>query len=249
MTTDRYFDVDEKQARVIVTDDPEAAEEYVGRGICCIGISGKDTFFEGVSFVAEKEEDVDDHLLRLAWCRFHHIPFAICQEHDLICRESILSDYDALAALSYEITDVLFPPKDIFNAYIENAYGFWGYGLWTVLIRNSDDEWEIAGWCGLMPSQQSGAPSGEMVTYQYGEPGTDQDPPELGFVIRKDLRGSGIAKRTCRAIMAYAREYLGVEWLILRTDERNEAARALAHSLGFVILEPASGSDPKKHIN
>ena len=217
-------------AFVILTDDPRAAVEYKKQGVCCIGINREDAFFEGVSYVVPSEEDVDEHLLQKAWCRFHHIPFVVFRTEDLIGRESISEDYEDLRKLTDGVEYIEFPELDVFKAYVENAYHFWGYGIWTILAKTGD-EWEKAGWIGIEPVRETEM-SRDLVKYYYGN-ACRENAPELGFVIRKDLRGRGIAKRACQQIIEYASTHLGIETLVIRTGKDNAAAKALALSLGF----------------
>ena len=231
MEIKREFLYEDQQALVILTDDPQTASKYKKQGICCVGICSDDLFFDGASFVVSAPEDADIHLLQLAWCRFNRVPYVIFRTEDIFCRESILADYDELYALTRGEKGVHFPEKDVFSAYIENAYDFWGYGIWTVLAKLGTN-WEIVGWIGIDPGQEPETASDELVQYYYGD-ACQASAPELGFVIRKDLRRRGIAKRVCSQIIEYASENLGIENLVIRTGKDNEAAKALASSLGF----------------
>ena len=221
MEIKREFLYEGQQASVILTDDSQTAREYGKQGICCIGISNEDAFFEGAWFVVTDPEEADEHLLSLAWCRFNHIPYVVFRTDNLLCRESIDSDYDELKKLTEGLEDIRFPSRDVFKAYTENAYNFWGYGVWTILYK-AGDEWQIAGWIGIMPPEED-------------------NPPDLGFVIRRDLRGRGLAKRACSKIIEYAKENLGMENMTIRTGKENEAAKALARSLGFSEVTETDG--------
>ena len=101
-----------------------------------------------------------------------------------------------------------------FCRYIENAYTFWNYGLWTVEVDG-----QPAGWCGLMPGKIE--VDGEYV-------------PELGYVLSPSFRGQGLALMTCRIIMDYAQRELGYNGLTARVRKDNTASVKLLKRLGFV---------------
>ena len=229
------LEIEGREALVILTDDPEAALLYRKNNICCIGLGRGDRYFEGVEFVLESADDANEEYLKRAWCHFHHLPYTVFREDDLICRESVLEDYDDLAGMSEGNNFVHFPEREVYEAYIETGYRLYGYGLWTVLIRTSRG-WERAGWCGIMPPQEDGEE--EFVRYLYGGNDADSSFPQLGFVIRPDLRGRGTAKKACRGLLAYAKEQLGLSALEIRTGADNEAAAKLALSLGFRGPQP-----------
>ena len=238
MEIKREFLYEDQQALVILTDDPQTVSKYKKQGICCVGICSDDLFFDGASFVVSAPEDADIHLLQLAWCRFNRVPYVIFRTEDIICRESVFSDYDDLCKLMKDEKYIMFPARDVFKAYIENAYHLWGYGGWTVLYK-TDERWINAGWCGLLPPEENDfALTEEIREYQIGKQIQGLSSPELGFVIRKDLRRRGIAKRVCSQIIEYASENLGIENLVIRTGKDNEAAKALASSLGFKKVIP-----------
>ena len=220
---------------VILTDDPDAAREYRKKNICCIGVGNTDRYFDGVELVLESFDDADDKLLERAWCHFHHVPYTVFRCDDLICRESIGSDYDELERMSVGCPFVHFPSRDVYDSYIETGYRLYGFGLWTVLVEKSG-KWEKAGWCGIMPPGDE--TEEDSVSFIYGDNTEMESLPQLGFVIRDDLRGQGIAKRACRGVLAYVKDQLGMEAFEIRTGADNEAAAALALSLGFKKPEP-----------
>ena len=61
----------------------------------------------------------------------------------------------------------------------------------------------------------------------------DREDAELGYMIRKNRQGQGLAYEVCTAILAYAKEELGFEKLFARTRKENLASAMLLKKLGF----------------
>ena len=58
----------------------------------------------------------------------------------------------------------------------------------------------------------------------------------MGYLIRFDLRGQGLAREAGEAVLRFARQELGEERVLLYTDPANEASRRVAAALGFRLL-------------
>ncbi|MDE7132899.1 MAG: GNAT family N-acetyltransferase, partial [Lachnospiraceae bacterium] len=94
--------------------------------------------------------------------------------------------------------------------YREKMYGFYGYGMWTVLTK----EGTVVGRAGI--------------SWREGF-----DLPELGFVIGVPWQGQGYAYEVCRAILDYAKIELGFTQVQALVMEGNEKSAALCRKLGF----------------
>ena len=243
MERERKICVHGSEQRLILTDDQERAAALKKAGICCIGISDGSDFFPGVDFVTDDPEGVSDRMLSLAWHRFRHLPYILFEDGPVMARESIAKDYDVLADILDTCRGILTfsPDREWFNAYVLDGYRLAGYGMWTVLFRN-DSGMEIAGWCGLGPAGEEKEEK-TLFLREAGKPSECR--LELGFVIREDLRGRGIAKKVCREAIDYAAEVLGEEPLLIRTDKENIPAQRLALSLGFHAFSGSGYSVPK----
>ena len=101
-------------------------------------------------------------------------------------------------------------------AYIHTAYPVFGFGLWSVVLRDAD---EVVGWCGLQPIGDEDTPLGRI---------------ELGYLIDRAYRRRGFGYEACRAILDFAFGKLELEEVSARIDETNEASVRLACRLGFV---------------
>ena len=100
----------------------------------------------------------------------------------------------------------------ILKAYIQKVYGFCGYGMWAVCDRRSG---ELIGKIGFEPYQGAG------------------EAVDFGYIIRRDVRGRGLAAEAAEAVLGFASESLGLEKICIHTSADNVASIALAEKLGF----------------
>lgn len=66
--------------------------------------------------------------------------------------------------------------------------------------------------------------------------GIQPDRAEIGYWVKRDARGRGIAVRAVRLVSEWALLELGVEQVDLLTDVRNQASQRVAEKAGFVEL-------------
>ncbi|EOS30059.1 hypothetical protein C807_02454 [Lachnospiraceae bacterium 28-4] len=102
--------------------------------------------------------------------------------------------------------------REYIRNYIREIYGFYGYGLWTVLRKEND---EVIGRAGL--------------NWRQGF-----DAPELGFVIGVPYQGKGYAYEVCKAIIEYGERELGFQEIQALVRKENEASVCLCRKLGFI---------------
>ena len=101
-------------------------------------------------------------------------------------------------------------------AYIHTVYSVFGFGLWTVCLK--EDPSCIIGRCGLQPIADDNSPLGRI---------------ELGYLIDERWRGQGYASEACSAIVQYAFERLGIEEVYAQIPADNRPSVCLAQKLGF----------------
>lgn len=181
--------------------------------------------YKGIDMLVEGFEEVDVDFLEKAYQRYHHIPWTILDTKRCVLRELTLEDLDDLFALYREkeitrYTDDLLPyeeEKELQRAYIENMYGYFGYGLWLVF---SKDTGELIGRAGL----------------EHGEY-DDKIELDMGYVIGTNYQRQGYATEVCEGILAYAKENTGFERINVQIKEGNLASEKLAQKLGFCYME------------
>lgn len=176
--------------------------------------------FQGISYAVTDIEDLDDNYLERIWQRYRGIPWKICETERCLVRESVPEDVDRFYEIyrDREITEYM---EDLYEDrekerqyirdYIEKVYAFYGFGMWTVCLKETG---EVIGRAGL--SMREGF-----------------EEPELGYVIGKTWQRQGIATEACREILNYAGNELGLEQIRALMNPENTASQRLCHRLGF----------------
>lgn len=180
----------------------------------------KEMDLSGYPYVLEHMEEVEKAYLEKIRCRLLGLPCEILQTKRCIVREICLDDVDKL----YEIyadpsitlyMEGLYAKKEEEIAYtrdyIRYQYGIYDFGMWIIEDGQSG---EVIGRAGL-------------------DLRPDREDAELGYMIRKNRQGQGLAYEVCTAILAYAKEELGFEKLYARTRKENLASVMLLKKLGF----------------
>ena len=176
--------------------------------------------FQGISYAVTDIEDLDENYLERIWQRYRGIPWRICETVRCLVRESVLEDVDSFYQIyrDKEITEYM---EDLYKDrekerqyirdYIEKVYAFYGFGMWTVCLKETG---EVIGRAGL--SMREGF-----------------EEPELGYVSGKTWQRQGIAEEVCREILNYAGSELGLEQIRALMHPENAASERLCHRLGF----------------
>ena len=178
--------------------------------------------FPGALYVMEKLEETDCESLDMAYRRLAGLPWDILETSRLSVRETTVEDVEDFYRIYGESSitaymEDLFQDRDEEIAYtknyIETVYAFYGYGMWTVLEKESGT---VVGRAGI--SWREG--------YEL---------PELGFVIGVPWQGRGYAFEVCAAILTYAKEELHMERVQALVQPENEKSLRLCESLGCTV--------------
>ena len=176
--------------------------------------------FAGSEYLIERLEEIDYEVIDMAYRRLAGIPWEILRTKRCIVRETTEEDVDSLyeiyaEPMVSEYIEKLYEDRDEEIAYIRDyrrkMYGFYGYGIWTVLTR---EEGRIIGRAGISWREEF-------------------DVPELGFVFGRPWQGQGYAYEVCSAILDYAWKDIGFKQMLALVMEHNEKSAALCHKLGF----------------
>ncbi|MBO7710474.1 MAG: GNAT family N-acetyltransferase [Lachnospiraceae bacterium] len=244
---------------VLLTDSTGAASAFAKDGGCVIGLCPEETlhtidFPDAAVLVSEEKADsLSEAFIRKTACHFYGKPFRVASTRRLVIRESTGEDYEAVYSLlkACEETDVKdaggtqaagryriiaegfdlkeIDSRDKFLQYVNACYRFFGFGVWSVLLKrqpgqddDSDQDGMVIGWCGLFPAKAEGDEGFHI---------------ELGYALAPAFRGKGYGYEACRAILDYAQSELELEsgQILVRADERNAAALGLAQKLGLTI--------------
>lgn len=214
---------------LLVTDSPRILKLCIRQGFYAIALYHDGNRHEDLSATPYAVENVlsltyDSYLK--AYQRLAGLPWDILETERLSLRESTVADVDAFYRIYQEpsITrymENLFDDRDEERAYIENyiqnIYGFYGFGMWTVVHT---DTGTVIGRAGLNIREG----------YEL---------PELGFVTDVSFQKQGYTYEICRAILTYTFEELDFPKVQAFCHPDNTASVHLLQKLGFVYKEDA----------
>lgn len=209
---------------LILTDSPELASicRRMDMAVAAV-LSEEEKDFSGISYAVTDLENLDESYLERIWQRYRGIPWKICETERCLVRESVPEDVESFYCI-YRDKSITAYMEDLFRdreaeteyirEYIEKVYGFYGFGMWSVCLRETG---EVIGRAGL--SMREGF-----------------EEPEIGYVIGKKWQRQGIATEVCLAILAYGREELGFERVRALMHPENTASERLCCKLGFSYI-------------
>lgn len=215
-----------------ITDSPSIATALLDRNYPTVIYShseNQNMIFPHTKYVLEDIDEIDDDDLERIYRRVCGIPWDILETKRLLVRETTLDDIDTLFDLYShpsitEYMEDLFPLReeiDYQRKYIENIYGLYEIGMWSVLLKDS----------------------GQMIGRMGIEYREDSSTVELGFMLGITYQGYGYAFEACTAIIDYARTIDGVKRIIANVHKNNTPSVQLCERLGMKCIGQS------EHIN
>ncbi len=221
-----------------VCDDAMLRAEIEAAGGCAIGWEHeaepgegaeaenlvRQTGFPGAKYVFSEIDEIDTDNFVKAWQRLRGLPWDILETERLYIRESTVEDVDSFyriyadPSMTKYMEGLFENPEDekrYMKDYIDRIYGFVGYGVWSVILRETG---EVIGRAGF--SMRGGF-----------------DEPEIGFLIGKDWQGRGLAQEAVLAVMWYGREMLGLTSAQALVKQENAASIHILKKVGFEDVE------------
>ena len=154
----------------------------------------------------------------------------ILETSRLILREFAADDADALALVLSDAETMRFYPAPFDRAGVEQwiarnqrRYAEIGHGLWAMILKESG---KLVGDCGLSVQNVEGA-----------------DEVEIGYHVRRDLWGQGLATEAARACRDYGFSHLPVERIVSLIRPENLASRRVAEKNGMVVWKEVMWHD------
>ncbi|WP_099467068.1 GNAT family N-acetyltransferase [Konateibacter massiliensis] len=171
--------------------------------------------------LAEGFWEIDYRFVLEVYQRYHQLPIVIAETKRLIIREMTLADLDELYELYAHESIIRFleplyereEEEEFTRAYIKNMYGFYGYGLWTLIQKETG---RLIGRAGLSNREVDG-----------------EIQMELGYVIGGDFQRQGYAYEACMEILRLAVKRFDCHSLNCFIQQDNKASVALVKKLGF----------------
>lgn len=212
-----------KEGFLYVTDDAATAKNLRRDGeavLIYLHPGNTDQDFSGFLFAVEDPEDLEPEYIERVYRRLKGMPWNILVTERCLVRETTPEDVDDFYRIYSdpaitEYMEGLYPEveqeKKYVREYIEKVYTFFGFGVWTVVERESGT---VIGRAGI----------------SYREGFAD---PELGFLIGVPWQRKGYAAEVCRAILTYAWEALQFERMQALVEAENVPSLKLCEKLDF----------------
>lgn len=216
----------EEEPGVLYLTDCELTASYLEKaGYPVLGFShegNRQETFSDIRFLAESWEALEADYLEQVYRRYKKLPWHILSTRRCQIRETVEEDVDAFYRI-YEDSSItrymegLYEDREEERRYIteyrRSMYEFYGFGIWTVILRSTG---EIIGRAGITLR-------------------SEEELPELGFVIGVPWQRQGIAKEVCRAILAYGRDRLYLDRIQAFVEPGNQVSEMLLTDLGFAF--------------
>lgn len=213
----------EKESTLFVTDKGILLRELKRLGRYVIALlyenNGQEDF-SGASYAVTDIGELSLDSFDKAYRRMAGKPWTVLETERCTVRETTVEDVDefyriyAEPSITYYMDRLYDTPEEekaYTREYIEKIYGFYGYGMWSVVQRETG---RVIGRAGL--------------SWREGF-----DLPEIGFVIEVACQRMGYAYEVCRAIVDYGMEELGFCRIQALVEKENEASAGLCRKLGF----------------
>lgn len=206
-----------------MTDDARRAGELRAAGeavLVYLHPGNREQDFSPFLFAVEDPEDLEPEYTERVYRRLKGLPWNILGTARCLIRETVPGDVDAFYQIYShpaitEYMEGLYPDveeeRQYVRDYIEKVYTFFGFGVWTVVER------------------ESGAVIGR-AGFSYRE-GFEE--PELGFIIGVPWQRRGYAEEVCRAILAYGWSALEFGQVQALVEPGNVPSIRLCEKLGF----------------
>lgn len=204
-----------------ITDCEEEMKTVKGMGYPCICVETGGYRIYGADLVVEKAELIHLEVCESVYNRYYQIPSVILETQRLIVRETVPEDANDLYEIYEDGNGCYLDPlpesmeeeQKILSFYFQNIYGFYGYGMWSVVEKESG---AVIG--------RAGVENGEI---------EEKGILELGYVIGRAWQGKGYGFEAAEAVLRYAKEKMGEEEVYLKIDRDNLPSIRLAEKLGF----------------
>lgn len=225
MKIERVVTIEGEDYTVVISDETEAllAAKAAGRAVLGLMGSQQTADWPKVSYLVESLDEMDEEFLEQVVRRHLGLPWTITETKRLVIREFQPEDADKILREESDTdADRIFYDRESLKEYIRCQYGFYEFGLWALVEKETG---VIVGKAGL--------------SCWEGEPEDDRQSEdtvclELGYHIFTPYRRKGYAVEACQAILDYA----GRQWesciVYAKIDASNEASIRVAESCGFI---------------
>jgi beta-phosphoglucomutase family hydrolase len=210
---------------LVIEDSYNGVTAAKAAGMTCIGYVNPNSGNQDLSqaeMLVEGFDEVDYEFINSVYRFAHMEPATILTTDHFIIRELSIDDIDDLyhICLDPDIKEYLdgfyedlAVEKEKHKAYIENIYRFYGFGLWGVFMRESN---QLVGRCGI-----------EYKSFD------NEDVYEIGYLLAKPYQGHGYAKEFVTEVLNYCFTELNIRRIIAVIDKINSRSIRLAEQVGM----------------
>ncbi len=207
---------------LLLTDTPIVAITAKKAGIALVGVRKQEAKLPvPAPYILQGLDGIQISYLKMVYSRFHHIPLIVAETERLVIQELTSSQTELFfglcreAGLKTEAHSIKERDKIVqqqfLQAYIENQYNFYGYGIWGLIEKGNG---KLVGIAGVEDRE---------------------DCLELGYAIVPEKRRIGYAKEACQAIFCYLKTELELEGKIKSfVPKENIASQKTAQSIGML---------------
>ncbi len=186
-------------------------------GIAVVGCMEQGCETPKTKVLLENLEEVSVSYLNLIFCHANGLPATIAETKRCYIREFTKKDIPILYEILQEkevarfLSEKLEEKEEIeqLMAYISYVYSFFEYGYWGIFLKDTN---ELIGRAGFQEGSW---------------------PLEVGYVIKNELWGKGLATEVLSELLVYGEEELGCQEFFVKIVENNRASIRVAEKCGF----------------
>ena len=218
------------KTNVLLTDDPALvrAAAAQNRPVVYYERPGAEAVYEA-DYTVQSLDELDELFFQRVYERHYGFPWCIGETEQLKIRESTEEDVEKLLAFFtdeearrwlFEGEGKLFSEeeqREKLKAYVRNRYGFYGYGFYSVLWKETG---ELAAWAGFQERQYQG-----------------KQVLELGYLTAPSFRRQGIASEALGLLSEEMEDLTGEIKAFIFCHPENLASRRTAEKLCHLYPE------------
>jgi HAD superfamily hydrolase (TIGR01509 family) len=214
-----------KNECIIIEDSCNGTVAGVSAGIPVLGYVNEHSGNQDLSkafLLIEGFEEIDFKFIENTYKRANNIPITIAITKRLLIRELSVNDIPSMYEIYQnpevkkyitDIDDYLENEIERHEAYVKNVYNFYGYGLWGIFSKDSD---QLIGRCGIQHTIVN-----------------NREEIELGYLLDVNHWGFGYALECTKAVIDYAFSKLNMTRIIAIIDPLNERSIKVASRIGM----------------
>lgn len=210
---------------LVIEDSKNGVNAAHAAGMPCIGYinpnSGKQDLSKA-TYLVEGFEEINYSFIHMVYNYYYKEAVRILETDRLIVQELTMEDFNDYyricgePSISAHIDDFSYDfdiERNKLKAYIDNAYPFYGYGLWGIYTKHNS---LLVGCCGIELKEYNGI-------NQY----------ELSYFIEEKSQNNGYAIEAVKAILSFIFTKFDMSYIVALIDEHNTKSIKLANKLGM----------------